>query len=269
MTGINSLHKNATSKLIHTVVLHLARYLLPRGFGYGDFAEVSKKAFSHAAEDQMNQRGDRPTNSRIAAITGLSRAEIARIKKLDGLHTSNGKHQRTERVMHGWYTDPTFNDANGSPRILDIQGAGSFSLLVKRYSGDIPTKAVLNELKASSMIRVLPDGRLEALRRHYLVESKDQPDTENITMNADIFLRSLGSDKSISETSSGRVSVDFSGPIPTSVRRTIATRITRFLDGLSDYINGESQKHQDRENLSPDRSSQIDIIIVKSELSKK
>jgi len=269
MTGNNSPPKAAISKLVYTVALHLARYILPRGFGHGDFAEVSKKAFVRAAEDRINQSGERPTNSRIAAITGLSRADVARIQKLDEPHTSNGKTQRTERVMHGWYTDPAFNDINGSPRTLDLKGTGSFSELVKRYSGDIPVKAVLNELKASSMIRLLPDGKLEALRRHYVVDPRDQPDIANITINADILLRGLVPAQSCAEGSSGRVSVDFPGPIPTSVRNTIAIRINRFLDGLSDYINGESKKLQSKTVPSNGNSSQIGIVIVRSELSEK
>ena len=78
--------------------------------------------------------------------------------------------QRAERVLTGWWTDPSFQDTTtGGPAILAVRGGRrSFAALVDRYSGErwrIAT--ILEELLRVKAVRRLSDGRLEALSRTY------------------------------------------------------------------------------------------------------
>jgi hypothetical protein len=53
-----------------------------------------------------------------------------------------------ERVIDGWRADREFLNPAGKPKQLPISGSrGSFARLVSKYGGDIPHRAVLDELR--------------------------------------------------------------------------------------------------------------------------
>jgi hypothetical protein len=55
-----------------------------------------------------------------------------------------------------------------------MSGPGaSFSELVKRFSGDIPVRATLDELTRVGAVKRLEDGRISLLTRTYVAESSD------------------------------------------------------------------------------------------------
>jgi len=59
-----------------------------------------------------------------------------------------------ERVIGGWRNDRLFLNAKGTPRQLSLSGAESFTLLAKKYAGDVPYRAVLGELERINAVRV-------------------------------------------------------------------------------------------------------------------
>ena len=83
---------------------------------------------------------------------------------------------RAARVLSGWTRDADFHDADGQPRPLELQdGPASFAQLVKRHSGDMPVRAVLEELLRVGTVVQRDDGRLE-LVTHAYVPHKSTPD---------------------------------------------------------------------------------------------
>jgi hypothetical protein len=57
--------------------------------------------------------------------------------------------------MDGWRRDPEFCDSSGAPLDLKLSGDyGSFESLARRYSGDIPARATLEELRRLKAIVV-------------------------------------------------------------------------------------------------------------------
>jgi len=146
----------------------LARIFLHFGVSYREFCELSKAAFVGVASEDYGVHG-RPTNaSRIAAMTGLTRKEISRIRgKLE-----SGEGAQTERrspineVLSAWCSADEFVDARGRPRRLPLKGErASFESLIAQYAGDIPEGAMRKELLridaielADNKVRILPDG---------------------------------------------------------------------------------------------------------------
>jgi len=140
----------------------LARLFLRFGRGYREFSDLSKAAFVEVASEDYGVHG-RPTNvSRIAAMTGLTRKEISRIRH----RIDNGESDFIERgtpvqeVIDGWRSNDEFLDANAQPAILPLTGeTGSFRSLIKQYAGDIPEGAMKKELQRIGAL-VCKDDRL-------------------------------------------------------------------------------------------------------------
>jgi len=83
-------------------------------------------------------------------------------------------YNRAARVIAGWVRDKEFTDAAGEPLALSQAGAtASFSLLVKRYSGDVPARAVLDELLRVGAVERLDDDRIRLLSRAYVPRTSD------------------------------------------------------------------------------------------------
>lgn len=104
-------------------------------------------------------------------LTGLSRKEVLRVKRLPfpsdgGMSVQQG---RSVRVINGWTHDPAFLDDGGVPMELEFEGEGvSFSSLVKRHSGDIPPRAVLDELLRVGLAERTAEGRIRLISAIYV-----------------------------------------------------------------------------------------------------
>jgi hypothetical protein len=148
----------------------LARVLLSHGMAYGTFAELARKAFVEEGFEYIARSGKRPTVSSVSALTGLTRKEAKRLREQDlgdGAE-STLRYSRAIRVISGWVNDPRFHDARGEPAALPLEGEqGSFTLLVKEFSGDIPPAAMLSVLQASHNVG-LTDGKVELRERAYI-----------------------------------------------------------------------------------------------------
>lgn len=148
----------------------LAKLLLEAGIGVGDLMTLVKLAYVRAAREQAGSQADRPNASRIAVVTGLTRAEVASILAAgEGeLVGSDRGRQRAERVLSGWWNDPDFQTESGAPAVLPLKGARhSFAALCARYNGERRTAAILDELLRVRAVRRTPSGGIEALSRTY------------------------------------------------------------------------------------------------------
>ena len=169
----------------------IARALLRCGFGYKDFAEVSKLAFVQIATEEYGLRG-RPTNiSRVAVITGISRKEVGRIRSSEDAPNDTGpKGTPAGEVLHRWHTDAQYLDEYGDPKVLSVEGDGvSFRSLVRGVVGDIPPGAMKSELVRVAAVEETDDGRLKALKRHFIPARID----DRILHGLDTAIAYLGS----------------------------------------------------------------------------
>ena len=148
----------------------LFRVLLRNGMSFGAFEEVAKKTFVQVAFDEFSIPGKKPSISRASILSGMSRKEVQRLIAEPVLPDAESleRHNRAARVITGWIRDPEFLNTNRQPRTLDAQGRTSFETLVKRYSGDMPTRAVLDELVRVGAVLRREDGRIDLLVRAYV-----------------------------------------------------------------------------------------------------
>lgn len=154
------------------VLRPLAAMLLRFGIGYREFAAVARSAFVDAATAEFGVRG-RPTNiSRVAAMTGLTRKEVRRLRSLPEAGLAPGPATVPADVLHRWYTDPRYLARPGVPLELPFAGPEpSFAGLVRSCAGDLPPGAVRAELRRIAVLLESPTGALRPLRREVVPAS--------------------------------------------------------------------------------------------------
>src|SRR5690554_1194689 len=89
----------------------LIRILIRNGVSYYEFNEVVKGVFVEVAERDFNLPGREPSPSRIAILTGLSRKEVVRQRRIlasGNLFEAASNLDRVTRVLVGWHSDPEF-----------------------------------------------------------------------------------------------------------------------------------------------------------------
>jgi hypothetical protein len=160
----------AITKALEQLLRPLFRLLLRHGVSYVAFEELSRRTFVDVSIRDFGIPGRKPSISRASVLSGLCRKEIQRLVTDEpGEPSADGDpHNRAARVVTGWVRDAEFLDASTSPRALDSEGEGSFAALVKRYSGDMPVRAVLDELMRVGAVQRRADGRLELVERAYV-----------------------------------------------------------------------------------------------------
>jgi hypothetical protein len=156
-------------------VLHpLVKMLLRNGIPYGAFCELARWVYVDVASREFMIQGRKQTDSRIATITGLTRKKVRRLKGIafDDLG-SPSRYNRAVRVIGGWRNDPRFLNSKGLPRELPFENAEtSFSSLVKQYSGDIPPRAICDEMLRGGVIE-LRKGKVRLLSKGYIVKKEE------------------------------------------------------------------------------------------------
>jgi hypothetical protein len=154
----------------------LVRILLRNGVSFGAFSDLAKWVYVDVASKEFDIRGRKQSTSRVSVITGLSRKEVMRIRQLSKPddQASRERYNRAARVIAAWRRESDFLDAKGKPAPLPMGGPGAtFSELVKRFSGDVPVRATLDELIRVGAVERLKDGRVCLLARAYIPESSD------------------------------------------------------------------------------------------------
>jgi hypothetical protein len=153
----------------------LARVLLRHGVSFQAFSDLAKQAYVDVARDEFALPRRKPSVSRISVLTGLTRKDVQRLLAVSS--STDGKaserHNRAARVIAGWVRDHDFNDADGEPRALPFDGPDGFGDLVRRYSGDVTPRAVLDELERVGTVERGEDGRIRLLARVYIPRRSD------------------------------------------------------------------------------------------------
>jgi hypothetical protein len=153
----------------------IARLLIKNGVGFREFSEICKAAFVDVASNDYGIRGRRTNMSRVAVMTGLSRKDVRRVRDAGkfGSESESLRLRVPETVLSIWHNQPEYLDEHHRPKRIAFDGPGAnFRGLVARAGGDIPPRAMLNELlRAGSVVR--EGAKLRAVSRSYVPEPND------------------------------------------------------------------------------------------------
>lgn len=191
-------------KAVTQVLSPLVRLLLRHGVSHAEFANWAKQAYVNEASTHFGIGNKTPTVSRIAIVTGINRKEVKRIRDLPAeVNTGAAKYNRAVRVVTGWLQDQEFQDESGQPQTLIYGDADdSFNLLVKRYGGDVPARALLDEL-----VRVgtatHESGRVQLQHKGYVPHESETALLEIFATSASDLLETL--DHNLSDSSERRL----------------------------------------------------------------
>ncbi len=166
---------NVAQRALNTAVLKLlrplCRLLLRHHVPFSAFEELAKHVYVQTAMQDFGIPGKKPTLSRASILTGLTRKDVQRIAAETEPLTAaiDEGYNRAARVLTGWARDAEFHDAAGQPAPLAVHDDGiSFSMLVRRYSGDMPVRAVLDELLRVGAVRQRGDDHVELVTAAYV-----------------------------------------------------------------------------------------------------
>ena len=167
----NSNAQQALYSAVYKLLRPLARALLRNGVPYGAFADLAKRAFVDVAMNEFEVPGKKQTVSRASTITGLSRKEVKRLMEIEDSNDQDmvARYNRAARVVYGWVHDKSYSNSKGRSVELEFEnGNPSFSALVKTYSGDVPPRAILDELIKVGVVEQGAEGKLKLLQRAYI-----------------------------------------------------------------------------------------------------
>jgi hypothetical protein len=166
-TSINKTLNKAILKLLRPLV----RILLRNGISIHVFTDLVRWVYTDVAFKEFGIEGKKQTISRVSVITGLSRKEVQRLRKLDvPVETdAHERYNRATRVISGWVRDCRYTNEDSKPLPLPVAGSDiSFTSLVRQFSGDMPVRSVLDELVNVGAVSLQENGTVKLLTRAYL-----------------------------------------------------------------------------------------------------
>lgn len=187
-----------TIKVFYAAILKLLRPIvrmaLKRGISYGTFASLVKWVYYEVAEKDLTIDGRKQTQSRISVITGFTRKEVKRLSELDPPTSRNQreKYNRAARVISGWRRNAECLDEHGRPIAIPISGEGvTFETLVKKFSGDMPPRAVLDELTRIGALHLEPGNRVRLVQEAFMPTTDDAIKFHILGTDADLLISTI------------------------------------------------------------------------------
>lgn len=244
--------------------------LLDAGINTNEVTRFVRWASVDEAASRQRAMGKKPSISRIAAATGLSRAEVSQL--LASAPPASGVVDLTPRasdkVIAAWLSDPDYLEPTGKPKPLAYSDSTcSFSDLVHRYAIDIPPRAMLNEMIASKLVIELPEGRFTPAipTRHVSLSQRDEIAQFGVKMNAlgSTLIQNLGtSDRArLFET---LVHVDNlqAGENP-KVKKELARRCRTFSQNVERYLLDQAREHSAPEQSPGEQTLGVIVAVIK------
>ncbi len=162
---------DAIATALCTLLRPLVRILLRHNIPLPTFVELAKWIYVDVANSEFHLQSKKQSVSRVAMLTGLTRKEILRLNRQESPidYAAMEHHHRATRVISGWVRDPLFHTNAAEPAPLNLDDTTpSFNALARQYSGDIPSRAVLDELLRLGLVELTAGDKLKLVARAFI-----------------------------------------------------------------------------------------------------
>lgn len=163
----------------------MVMWLLRSGIGYGEFASALKPLFLAQAERELQDCGQKVTDSALSLLSGLHRKDVRALRAsaegerqaISDKRSAWGKPSLASQVATRWMSQAE------KPLVLPVTGPGdSFESLVHSVSRDVHPRTVLLELLRLGVVRE-EDGQVHLLRDAF-VPDPGQTESRNLMAGA-------------------------------------------------------------------------------------
>jgi hypothetical protein len=225
--------EEAVERALATLLDALAVPLIALNITPGRLGQIAKTSFVRAGAAQARKiSSGRPHLARIAALTGLTRAEVKRIVSANFSvgHSEPESWPRALRVLAAWKSSKL--NVSGAPlRRLKIHGRrDSFAALCRSHSGDIPPRVILTELEKTGKVKI------NARRTHVSLAPSMSPPTKPNSAESSLEFAAAFLDFALRSNTllvKRRQRVQVSPAIPVAyLEDAIAGRVNELLDQL-------------------------------------
>lgn len=153
------------TNFISTMLRPVIRLALRHSLHLQTLLDLVKKLLVEEAINELQKEGDTTSISRISAMTGVHRKDIANIRNQCAMDEGNLNigQRRTlsviQRVLNNWQAMIEFQETTGKPKVLSFGGKSSeFHRLVNSVSTDLNPYSVLFELERSGAAKKTENG---------------------------------------------------------------------------------------------------------------
>jgi hypothetical protein len=140
-------------KLIESLGRPFVRLSLRSGINLKEIITVLKTLLVEEAQNELIQKGESITNSRLSVMTGVHRKDVEQIIS-NGTPQSSSQSSIIARVIGQWKANPHFRRPTGTPKVLTADGGESeFAKLVATVSREIGYYSLLVEMERRGIIK--------------------------------------------------------------------------------------------------------------------
>jgi hypothetical protein len=171
----------------------LIRILIRNGVSFGEFANVAKHAYVEVAERDFSVPNKEISHTRISALTGLPRREVAETKDEGKFKIVNSQLNEIAAALFGWHTDSDFTGPYGVPLEIRLAEENNvdFKELVSRHVGEVPPRLLLGSLMKIGAVVETERGWFKVLLRHYIPEAAAPDGLDHLARSLEDFATTL------------------------------------------------------------------------------
>lgn len=258
-------NKQARLAFLHEVLAPLSEVAAILGLSVAETEQALRYQFVRGALRRLTrERERRVTFSDVSVITGLDRKQVTRLleQREPRFDSEQQAAHRAERVLSAWYEDVDYRKPDGKPRDLSMDGPLGFPALVSRYAGDVPPKAVLDELVLREAAKLLPTGEVRALKRSLGTSRLDPEALERAGRQIAQLLRALAHNLAVPDTGDQMFirDIEVSGISPDDL--AIARRDARsFLEPALDTVMHSKRRRYSRAANAKQHQGTLSAIV--------
>ena len=146
----------------------LIKILISNNVPYQELNELIKESYVEVAENDFRLPNKKQSYSRIGLLTGIKRKEVQKIlSEIESKPNKPFRQNSALSVVGAWT-----NDSKYKGKTLPLEGDISFTSLVVKHSGDIPVRAVLDELLRVKTVERDESNHIRLLSESYVPEDQ-------------------------------------------------------------------------------------------------